>query len=83
MCLSLFSSLRGSLLAHPPANAGDMGSIPRLGRSPREGNENTYSSIIAWEIPWTKEPGGLQPMGSQNKNTAIKTTTNLSVSLLL
>ena len=23
------------------------------------------SSIVAWEIPWTEEPGGLQPMGSQ------------------
>ena len=25
----------------------------------------TYSSILAWKIPWTKEPGGLQSMGSQ------------------
>ena len=25
----------------------------------------THSSILAWEIPWTEEPGGLQPMGSQ------------------
>ena len=25
----------------------------------------THSSILAWTIPWTKEPGGLQPMGSQ------------------
>ena len=25
----------------------------------------THSSILAWEIPWTKEPGGLQPTGSQ------------------
>ena len=24
----------------------------------------TYSSILAWEIPWTEEPGGLQSMGS-------------------
>ena len=23
----------------------------------------THSSILAWEIPWTKEPGGLQSMG--------------------
>ena len=23
----------------------------------------THSSILAWEIPWTEEPGGLQPMG--------------------
>ena len=26
---------------------------------------NTHSSILAWEIPWTEEPGGLQSMGSQ------------------
>ena len=25
----------------------------------------TNSSILAWEIPWTEEPGGLQSMGSQ------------------
>ena len=25
----------------------------------------TYSSILAWKIPWTEEPGGLQSMGSQ------------------
>ena len=25
----------------------------------------TQSSILAWEIPWTEEPGGLQPMGLQ------------------
>ena len=25
----------------------------------------TYSSILAWEIPWTEEPGGLQSIGSQ------------------
>ena len=26
----------------------------------------TYSSILAWRIPWTEEPGGLQSMGSQS-----------------
>jgi len=25
----------------------------------------THSRILAWEIPWTEEPGGLQSMGSQ------------------
>ena len=29
----------------------------------------TYSSILAWEIPWTEEPGGLQSMGSQKSQT--------------
>ena len=45
-------------------NAGDLGSIPGLGRSPGEGNE-THSSILAWEIPRTEEPGRLQSTGSQ------------------
>ena len=45
-------------------NAGDLGSIPGSGRSPGEGN-GTHSSIHAWKIPWTEEPGGLQSMGSQ------------------
>ena len=25
----------------------------------------THSSLLAWRIPWTEEPGGLQPLGSQ------------------
>ena len=29
----------------------------------------THSSILAWEIPWIEEPGGLQSMGSQESNT--------------
>ena len=30
-----------------------------------EKGKATHSSILAWRIPWTEEPGGLQPMGSQ------------------
>ena len=50
------------------ANAGDIrdvGSIPGMGRSPREGKNAAHSSILDWEIPWAEEPGGLQSMGSQ------------------
>ena len=32
---------------------------------PLEEQMGTHSSILAWEIPWTEEPGGLQSMGSQ------------------
>ena len=49
-----------------PANAGDIrdsGLIPELGRSLEEGMA-THSSILAWRIPWTEEPGRLQPVGS-------------------
>ena len=31
---------------------------------PLEKRMATHSSILAWRIPWTEEPGGLQPMGS-------------------
>ena len=37
-----------------------------LGREdPLEKGVATHSSILAWEIPWAEEPGGLQSMGSQ------------------
>jgi len=52
---------------NPPANAGDIrnaDSISGLERSPGGGTE-THSSILAWRIPWTEEPGGLQFIGSQ------------------
>ena len=38
----------------------DMGSIP-----PLEEGTATHSSILAWKIPWTEEPGGRQSMGSR------------------
>ena len=39
-------------------NAEDLGLIPGSERSPGEGN-GTHSSILAWRIPWTEEPGEL------------------------
>ena len=37
-----------------------------LGREdPLEEGMATHSSILAWRLPWTEEPGGLQSMGSQ------------------
>ena len=43
-----------------------------LGREdPLEMEMTTYSCILAWEIPWTKEPGGLQSMESQNSWTQL------------
>ena len=45
-------------------NAGDLGLIPGLGRSTGEGN-GTHSSILAWKMPLTEDPGGLKSMGSQ------------------
>ena len=54
-------------IKNPPINAGDMsdaGLIPEL-EDPLEEGMATHSSILAWRIPWTEEPGGLQSMGSQ------------------
>ena len=36
---------------------------------PLEMGMTTYSNIVAWRIPWTEEPGMLQPMGSQRVRT--------------
>ena len=57
----------GSVVKNPPANAVGL-AIPGLGRSPGE-EMATHSSILAWEIPWTEEPGGLQPVGLQKSWT--------------
>ena len=45
-------------------NAGDLGSIPGS-EDPLEKEMATHFSILAWRIPWTEEPDGLQSMGSQ------------------
>ena len=40
--------------------------VKSLGREdPLEKGMGAYSNILAWEIPWIEEPGGLQSMGSQ------------------
>ena len=44
----------------------DVGSTPGLGRPPG-GGQATHSSILAWRIPWSEEPGGLQSMESQRE----------------
>ena len=48
----------GSVVKNPPANAGDSGLIPGS-EDPVEKGMATHSSILAWEIPWTVEPGRL------------------------
>ena len=51
-----------------PASAGDLDLIPG-GEDPLEEEMANHSSILAWEIPWTEEPGRLQFMGSQKSWT--------------
>ena len=51
-----------------PANAGDIRdkSSTQGGEDPLEEGMATYTSILAWRIPWTEESGGLQSIGSQS-----------------
>ena len=48
-----------------PANAEDTGVRSLVQEAPQEKEMAAHSSILAWEIPWTAEPGRLLSMGSQ------------------
>ena len=59
----------GSAGKESACNAGDLGWIPGLGRSPGEGTA-THSSILAWRIPWTEQHGELyNPWGPKESDT--------------
>ena len=58
------------MVKNPPANAGDGVRSLDLEDPLEEGNA-THSSILAWRAPWTKEPGGLQSMGSHRVRHAV------------
>ena len=60
----------GSVVTNLPTNAGEPSLIP-VSEYPLEKGMATYSSTLAWEIPWTEEPGGLQSMGSQKSQTRL------------
>ena len=62
--------LGGSVVKNPPANAGDMGLTPGLGRLPGEGTSNPLQ-YSCWKIPWTEEHGRLQSMRSQKNGTQL------------
>ena len=57
----------GSAVKDLSANARDVGDTvwSLSGEDPLEKGMATHSSILAWRIPWTEDPGGLQSMGSQ------------------
>ena len=53
---------------NPPASTGDVKRRrfdPWLGKIPLEEGMATHFSILAWRIPWTEDPGGLQSIESQ------------------
>ena len=58
------------VVKNPPANSGDVrdvGLIP--GEDPLEEDMAIHSSILAWRISWTEDPGGLQSIDSESDMT--------------
>ena len=68
MTRCLWSFLVAQGVKNPSANAEDVNPIPGLGTG-LEKEMATCSSLLAWKIPRTEEPGGLQSMGSQKSQT--------------
>ena len=62
--LDFYNLLGGSDSKESACSVGDLGSISGSERSLENGMVTQFS-ILAWEIPLTEEPGGLQSMGSQ------------------
>ena len=76
----LRASQAALVVKNPSVNAEDvrdMG-VQSLGQEdPLEKEMATHSSILAWRIPWTEEPGGLQSIGSQSQ-TQLKRLSTLA-----
>ena len=55
------------VVKNPPANAGDVRDmfLSQGWENPLQEGMATHCSILAWRVPWTEEPGGLQPTESQ------------------
>ena len=74
ICIPLMDSWGfpgGSVVKDPPAMQ-EMQAVSGLGRSSGEGNGNP---LLAWEIPWTEEPGGLySPWGCKRIGWDLATT---------
>ena len=52
-----------------PKHGLSLGSQKHVSSEPVKKEMATHSSILAWRLPWTEEPGGLQSMGSQESDT--------------
>ena len=63
---SIWTSLGAQMVKNLPSVQETQ--VQSLGQEdPLEKGMATHSSILAWRIPWTEEPGGLQSMGSQSQ----------------
>ena len=63
-CHDLWASLVAQTVKNPPAMQETWVQL-LLWKNPLKKGMATHSSILAWKIPWTEEPGGLQSMGLQ------------------
>ena len=82
MCIWNWVFPTGSVVKNPPAM--QKRRVQFLGQEDALEKETaTHSSILAWEIPWTEEPGGLQSMGSQRvgHDTATKQPPHMELPL--
>ena len=82
LCLIMTYSLRASLVAQMVKNLPAVWEtwVGSLGQDdPLEEEMATHSRILAWETPWTEEPGGLQSRGSQRVGHNWATNTKLPV----
>ena len=71
---TIWASLVTQLVENPPALQETW--IRSLGwEDPLEEGLATHSSLLAWRTPWTEEPGGLRPMGSQEWDTTERLRT--------
>ena len=69
-CGSAVKNMPANAGKNMPANSGDSGSIPGL-EDLLEKEMVTHHSILAWKIPWSEEPGGLQSTGLQRSRTRL------------
>ena len=72
MCKAFGTNLPGGTVVKNPTAIQETQEmqVQSLGlENPLEEEMATHSSILAWKIPWTEKPGGLQSVGSQNSWT--------------
>ena len=71
VCNPSFTDMEGDIL-HPHDACDNLGESPenhaefKKKKKKQKKEMAVHSSILAWKIPWTEEPGGLQPMGSHD-----------------
>ena len=68
-CLAHWASLVAQMVKNLPAVQETQ--VRSLGWEDLEKGTATHSSVLAWRIPWTEEPGRLQSMGSQSQTQLI------------